>query len=241
MKKLMVLTIVTLLSSACAAAKDPPEFTVTGEGKVFYTVDKADIQFSVSVRDEDVQECKTKHDAIVGKLNEYLKSKKYPKEILSFKSIILKREPGRSSKIEDDYYLSQSIYSIRTDRIGELSSLQADIVEIGVDEIQFVNLFSSKQRELEDQALERAIEDAKRRAVLIAKQLGWTLNKPTKISYTKSWYEPSRERRFGSRGARAASSPIITSANFVDITVHVTFSYKTEDETAQPTDTPEKK
>lgn len=172
MKKFVVLAMLTFVSSVCGAAERPPEFTVTGYGKVFYTVDKADIQFSVSVRDKNVQECKTKHDAIGEKLNEYLKTKKFPKEILSLESTILKRERGSSSKLEDDYYLAQSTYSMRTDRIGELSSLQADVVEIGVDEIQFVKLFSSKQRELEDQACKRALEDAKSKAVLTAKQLG---------------------------------------------------------------------
>ena len=240
MCKLLALSVSILICSVCAAADPPPEFTVTGYGKIFYTVDKADIQFSVSVRHENVQECKTKHDAIVEKLNEYLKIKKYPQEILSLESTILKRERGSTTKLDDDYYLAQSAYSMRTARIGELSSLQADIVEIGVDEIQFVKLFSSKQRELEDHARKRALNDAKNKAALTAKELGWTLDKPTKVSYTGTpWYE--RSRGFGSRGGGVAAAPVATSANFVDITVQVTFSYKTEDETAQPTDAPDKK
>lgn len=150
--------------------------------------------------------------------------------MLSLENTILKRE--RASR--DSYtYLAQSTYSMRTGRIEELSSLQADIVEIGVDEIHFVTLFSSKQRELEDQARKNAIDDAKRKAVLTAKQLGWTLDKPTKVSYTTTRYSSGG---FGSRSGSAAASPLATSANFVDIAVQVTFSYKTENETVQPED-----
>ena len=230
MKHLVVLAILTLASRVCATQEHVPEFMVTGYGKVFYTVDMADMQFSVSVRDKNVQECKRKHDAVVDKLNEYLKAQKYPQEMLSLENTILKRE--RPSY--DSYtYLAQSTYSMRTGRIDELSSLQADIVEIGVDEIHFVKLFSSKQRELEDQARKHAIEDAKSKAVLTAKQLGWTLDKPTGVSFRTTRYSSGG---FGSRSGSATASPLATSANFVDSTVQVTFSYKTEDETGQPDD-----
>jgi len=230
MRKMIVLVILTVVSNMCAAQGRLSEFTVTGYGKVFYTVDMADIQFSVSVRDPNVQECKRKHDTIIKKLNEYLEGMRYPKEILSLESTILKRERGRTDDIKDDYYLAQSVYSMRTNRISELSSLQADIVEIGVDEIQFVKLFSSKQRELEDQARKKALEDAKSKAILTAKQLGWALCKPSKVSYTKSpWY--GQPRGFGYRSARVSpASPVAASANFVDITVKVSFFYKIEDE-----------
>ena len=155
--------------------------------------------------------------------------------MLSLENTILKRE--RASR--DSYtYLAQSMYSMRTGRIEELSSLQADIVEIGVDEIHFVKLFSSKQRELEDQARKQAIEDAKSKAVLTAKQLGWTLDKPTKVRYTTTLYSSGG---FGARSVSAAASPLATSANFVDSSVQVTFSYNTEDETVQPEYAPDNK
>ncbi len=111
MKHLVVLAILTLVSRVCAADEHVPEFTVTGYGKVFYTVDMADMRFSVSVRDKNVQECKRKHDAVVDKLNEYLKAQKYPQEMLSLENTILKRErPSRDSYT----YLAQSTYSMRT-------------------------------------------------------------------------------------------------------------------------------
>ena len=225
MRTLAVLITLVLTHTLLAAPLGPPEFTVTGYGKVFYTVDIADIQFSVSVRDKDVQQCKTKHDAIVQKLNEYLHMKNYPMEILSLEETILKRERRSGSRPENDNYLAKSTYSIRTERIGELSTLQADIVEIGVDEIQFVKLFSSKQRELEDLARMQSIEDAKSLASLTANLLGWMLDRPIRISYT------SYPMTFGSRANVGGSGQGIASSNYVDSTVQITYSYKIEDET----------
>jgi len=79
----------------------------------------------------------------------------------------------------------------------------------------------------------QAIDDAKSKAVLTATQLGWTLDKPTKVSYRTTRYSSGG---FGARSGSAAASPLATSANFVDSAVQVTFSYKTEDDTVQPED-----
>ena len=79
----------------------------------------------------------------------------------------------------------------------------------------------------------QAIDDAKSKAVLTATQLGWTLDKPTKVSYRTTRYSSGG---FGARSGSAAASPLATSANFVDSAVQVTFSYKIEDEPVQPED-----
>jgi len=215
----------SVLATPQTTPQMPPEFTVSGYGKVVYTVDIADIQFSVSVRDKNVQVCKSKHDEIINTLNTYLVNQEYPKEILSLENTILRREKGASNNQNDDYYLAKSTYSIRTSRITELSSLQADIVELGVDEIQFVKLFSSKQRELEDQARKQSIEDAMKKASLTAKELGWILDRPTKVSYTTTPWQ----RGFGSRDLAMGAAQSVASSNYVDVTVQVTFSYTVED------------
>ena len=67
-------------------------FHVVGYGKVFYEVDIADIEFSISVRNKNVQECKKEHDAIIAELKKYIKGKKYPEEIIKLEDTILKRQ-----------------------------------------------------------------------------------------------------------------------------------------------------
>lgn len=226
MKYIISLCLFVLISSLTAEDK-PPMFTVNGYGKIFYEVDIADVHFSVSVRNAQAQAAKIEHDQNIKKLQAYLEEQDYPAEILSLKGTILKREKVHSRTLKDDYYIAKSDFSLRTKRLADLSKLQADIVDLGVDEIQAVNLFSSKQRELESQARIKAIADAKRKAELTARELGWTLEKPSAITYISANSYYAKNTGFGMRyeGNRSSKSDVVTSANYVDATVNITFIY----------------
>jgi len=186
---------------------DPQQFAVTGYGKVPTIIDLVEIQFSVSVRDSDAESSKKKHDKIMVKVNKYLKEKGFPDGILSLQSSILQRQKGITGKTEDDFYLARSAYLIRTDRVQETNSLQIELVEIGVDEIQSVTLFSSKQRQLEDEAWKLALKDAAEKADLTARTLGLKLGKPVNMRY---------------------EVPPAASVDSVEVMVKVTFSFQAE-------------
>jgi len=229
MGRFAFLSAALLFCSVGVAAETPNEFAVTGYGKVFYTVDMADIRFSVSVRDKDVQQCKKKHDSILEGVNAHLEENGYPEGIVSLQSTTLSRQRASSGKSEDEFYLARSVYSMRTNRTKDVASLQAALVQLGVDEILSVDLFSSKQRQLEDEATKLAFKDAKEKAQLTAACLGWTLRNATAVTYAPS---PCRSAPpgFGSRASAASpeTSPLAASANFVDVTVNVTYRYEVE-------------
>ena len=224
-----VLLCLVLLSCGCvapfvettASRSEPAELLeVHGYGKVFYEVDTADIRFSVSVRDPDVQTCKKNHDAIIEELVAYLRREGYAPDTLSLEESSLARQKSR--KPEDAHYLSKSTYALRTARIAELRSFQADVVQLGVDEIEQVELFSMEQRELEDRARAAALADAKQKAEAVAEELGWTLGAPMKIQFTERG-----SRGFGSRSSAASgSSSVAAAGNFVDAMVRVYFAYE---------------
>ncbi len=191
---------------------EPQQFAVTGYGKVPYAIDLVEIQFSVSVRDNDAESSKKKHDKIMNKVNKYLKEKGYPEGILFLQSSILQRQKGITGKTEDDFYLARSAYLMRTDRVQETNSLQIELVEIGVDEIQSVTLLSSKQRQLEDEARKLALKDAAEKADLTAKTMGLKLGKPVNMRY---------------------EVPSQASANSVEVIVKVTFSFQADTNTQE--------
>lgn len=198
------------LKAECGPAScrmEPQHFAVTGYGKVPYAIDLVDIQFSVSVRDSDAESSKKKHDKIMVKVNKYLREKGFPDGALYLQSSTLQRQKSISGKTEDDFYLARSSYLLRTDRVQDTNPLQIELVEIGVDEIQSVILHSSKQRQLEDEAREFALKDAAEKADLTAKTLGLKLGKPVNMRY---------------------EVPSQASANSVEVTVNVTFSFQAE-------------
>lgn len=200
------------------------EFIVIGRGKVFFTVDMADLQFSVSVRDADVQRAKKSHDEINLAVRKYLEKEKYPNGIIVLEGTTLERDRGQTNKLDDDFYLARSTFSMRTDRVNELSTLQADLVSLGIDEIHLIKLFSSKQRELEDAARTLAIKDARQQADVTARELGWKLMGPTRVEYIES--PNSQTKSFGSRIVSANSGDVpAASNNYLEAQVRVTFSY----------------
>lgn len=224
---LMVLTILMfnaavfamepkLLNKAkCGSAScgmEPQQFSVTGYGKVPYTIDLVEIQFSVSVRDNDAESSKKKHDKIINKIHKYLKEKGYPEGILSLQSSILQRQVSSAGKREDDFYLARSAYFMLTDRVQDTNSLQAELVETGVDEIQSVTLLSSKQRQFEDEARKLALKDAMEKADLTSKTLGLKPGKPVNIRY---------------------EVPPAASNNSVEVTAKVIFSFQAEINSAE--------
>lgn len=183
----------------------PQQFSVTGCGKVPCSIDLVDIRFSVSVRDSDAESSKKKQDKIVVKVNKYLREKGFPDGILSLQNSSLQRQKIASGKPDDDFYLAQSVYLLRTDRVQDTNALQVELVETGVDEIQSVTFLSSKQCQLEDEARKLALKDATERADLTAKALGLKLGKPVNVYY---------------------ETPFTTADNFIEVMVRVTFSYE---------------
>ncbi|MFH1288266.1 MAG: SIMPL domain-containing protein, partial [bacterium] len=172
-----------------------------------YQVDLVDVQFSISMRDNDAESSKRKHDRIMVKVNKYLKEKEYPEGVLLLQNSVLQRQKSTTGKSGDDFYLARSAYLMRTDRVQDTNALQAELVEIGVDEIQSVTLFSSKQRQLEGDARKFALEDAIKKADLTAKTLGLKLGKPVSMYY---------------------EAPSITFDSSIEVIVKVTFSYQAD-------------
>ncbi|MFH1288244.1 MAG: SIMPL domain-containing protein, partial [bacterium] len=207
MKKVILAAVIFLTAGAVLYAAEPQQFSVTGYGKVSYQVDLVDVQFSISMRDNDAESSRRKHDKIVVKVNRYLEEKEYPEGVLLLQSSILRLQESTTGKSRDSFYLARSAYLIRTDRVQDTNALQAELVEIGVDEIQSVTLFSSKQRQLEGDAQKLALEDAIKKADLTAKTLGLKLGKPVSVCY---------------------EAPSITFDSSIEVIVKVTFSYQAD-------------
>ncbi len=208
--------------------RDLLSFSVIGYGKKFFTVDVADVKFSVSTRDSSAAAARDAHNRIVAALEQYLVAQNYTADIIKLESTGLTRKSRSSDRLDDDFYLSNSVFSIRSKRIADLSDLQADLVNLGVDEIISVDLFSSQQRALEDEAKELAIADARRKAAFTADQLDWALGKIISIEYLGQ--RSSSGGGFGARGSRhdGRGQASAASANFVDARVKLSFVYIVE-------------
>lgn len=234
---LMILLAATPSTPAAPKQSRTLPLTVTGYGKQFEEVDTADLVFSISTRNKEAKQAKNEHDAGLESISSYLPENGYSEDKISLQSTLLYRNHARSSTLADDYYICQSIYSMRTKSIDRLSDLQANLVDMGADEILGVTLFSSDRRQLEDVARKRAIEDAKQKAKFTCEELGWKLGRATSIKYGQlRWYGQrstasfSAQGEYGNRGGRGGTSTAenVGASTYVDANVTLTFEYTIE-------------
>jgi uncharacterized protein YggE len=194
----------------------------------------ADLRFSITVRDRELEACKLEHDRRVSRLYDYLRSKKYPPNQLSLESTILRPQSAGGHKLAEDFYLAKTIFSLSSRRLAELSTLQADIVELGVDEVEIVTLRSSRQAAHEAQARIRALSDAIRVAELTADELKWELAHPVRMAYLPT----DRSRQLRAQSATAGAAVRLAAGagttHYVDCRVEVTFQYVSTEKMPRP-------
>ncbi len=107
------------------------------------------------------------------------------------------------------------------DKVGDFLD---KAVASGVTSFSGLMYESSKQRELERDALKRAADDAQARAGVLAKELNATLGKVMTIS--ESVNSPAPAMRGAMVDATAASAPVMTGELTINAEVSVTFELK---------------
>ena len=107
------------------------------------------------------------------------------------------------------------------DRVGEFLD---KAVTLGVSSFSGLMYESSKQRELERDALKKAAADAQARAEVLAKELGATLGKVMNISESVS--SPGPMMRGAMMDATSAAAPVMTGELAINAQVTVSFELK---------------
>ncbi len=107
------------------------------------------------------------------------------------------------------------------DKVGEFLD---KAVTLGVTSFSGLMYESSKQRELERDALKKAAADAQARAEVLALQLGASLGKV--ISVSESVTSPAPVMRAGMMDATTAAAPVMTGELAINAQVTVTFELK---------------
>lgn len=243
----LILLAAFLLAVTIAAFKDLSDdpigysnvVTIMGEGQVTAVADIATFNFTVAETSESVEDAQKiatgKVNSILDKLKENgiedkdIKTQSYntnPRyEWRSNCPLTLERNCGGSNEIVG-YEVSQSItVKIReTEKAGDLIAL------VGAGEVSYISglQFSIDDEDaLKAEAREAAINDAKAKAKVLAKQLGVDLDDIVSFSEDSDGYYPTYDAYGGemrSLEAVAQSAPKIpTGENTISSRVYITF------------------
>lgn len=173
--------------------------TLSGEGKTTASPDRATITFSVREQtklakkveyaesDEDDKDVKDSKDRIAKKINLALDelNKILDKKDIStetYSSYPRYNYPVNGPGLIDGYDVSQTI-SVKVVDIKNVSKILDIISKAGINEVSGPGYYIEKDEVFKDKAREEAINDAKRKANILAKQLGVSVLRI--VSYTE--------------------------------------------------------
>lgn len=210
--------------------------TVTGHGEIQAVPDIANVSFTIKKEAKTVKEAQTQVSDIEKKVLESLKTNNIlAKDIKTINaSFNPKYEykygvpcgqycPGKNVIV--GYEASESIdLKIRsTDDVGKIIQ---DLGTLGVTELSGPNFTVENEEGLKAQARKEAIDEAKAKAKILAKDLGVRLGRITSFSEGGDYPRPMYEKTMMGAGDMASSTPAVLPVGENTISSDVTITYK---------------
>jgi uncharacterized protein YggE len=203
----------TMATAPAAESDRPRTVTVSGQGEVQAEPDKAVLTLGVEARRpkmEDARAQVTKTVEAVLKLTRDLKLD--PKHVRATR-INVQPEYNWDSDARErhliGYYVSRQI-EIELHDLEKLGTLLERATDLGVNQIGDPQLDSSKRRELEREALAKAVEDARLNAEAVAKAAGARLGSARTISASSGYTPAPAPMRVKAMMAAEAAGPAAT-------------------------------
>lgn len=188
-KSLLLLAVLfTLIARAQDNKSQVPQITVTGEGKVKVTPDRAIINVGVQNSGKDAKEVKTLNDETVDKVIKFLKKSGINAADYKTNNVSLYKSYDYEKK-KHNYQANQSI-SITLKDLSKYDEIMMGLNETGINSIQGVEFKSSKMEELEREARKKAMLNAKQKAEDYVSVLNQKIGKALLITDSSQVYYP---------------------------------------------------
>lgn len=239
MKKLTALfaalVLILSLSATAFAEKDVDEMSkivVTGNATVALTADMAMLDLGAQTRARTVGEAHKTNAQTIGAILKALKELGIPDKDIRTASYYVYFEPDYSVTGAVERLLNGS-FSVTnmlqvTIRDVDLVSKAIDVAaEAGANNINSINFMSTQSNEAYNKALQRAVDDAKAKAAVLAQAAGRELGLIVKMEANEAYGVPyGISNRFDFDAKEAAATPIIAGDVSVTANVVVTFEMK---------------
>jgi len=218
----------TLLAAPARAQTEPPAaISVTGEAQVSVPPDLAQIDGGVTSEAKTAREASDANNAAMGKVLLALKGagideKDYQTSRLSLQPQSSSSRPGGPSTIVG--YRASNRVTIRLRDVTKVASVIDTLVGAGANDIGGINFTVSQASKLLDEARERAIADARRKAEIYARAAGVTLGAPISIAEGGA-PGPILYRRMAAPMA-VSGAPVAQGEETLQVTVSVSWAIK---------------
>src|SRR3979411_1335337 len=220
----------TLLAAPALAQTTPPAvISVTGEATVSVAPDLAQIDGGVTSEAKTAREASDANNAAMGKVLLALKGAGIDAKDIQTSRLSLQPQsaPNRTGPSAIVGYRASNRVTIRVRDVPKVANVIATLVGAGANEIGGINFMVSQASKLLDEARERAVADARRKAEIYAKAAGVTLGAPLSISEEGNAAPiPYRRMAVG----MAATAPVAQGEETLQVTVSVSWAIKPKEQ-----------
>jgi uncharacterized protein YggE len=205
----------------------PPAISVSGEASVSAPPDLAMIDAGVASDAKTAREAAEANNSAMAKVLQALKTaniddKDYQTSRLSLQPQYAPNRPGQTTVI--GYHASNRV-SIRLRDISKVAGVIDALVGAGANDIGNIYFAVAEPSKLLDQAREKAVADAHRKAEIYAKASGVTLGTPLSISEDGAPQPMFRVKTLAAPMA-AVPTPVAQGEETLSVTVSVTWAIK---------------
>ncbi|CCE10881.1 conserved exported hypothetical protein [Bradyrhizobium sp. STM 3843] len=205
----------------------PPAISVSGEATVSAPPDLAQIDAGVASDAKTAREAAEANNTAMAKVLQALKAagiedKDYQTSRLSLQPQYAPNRPGQATVVG---YRASNRVTIKLHDVTKVASVIDTVVGAGANDVGNINFSVAEPSKLLDQAREKAVADARRKAEIYAKAAGVTLGTPLSISEDGTPPPVFRVKTLAAPMA-AAATPVAQGEETLSVTVSVIWAIK---------------
>lgn len=231
-----VIAVALTVSPALADNDFPPAITVSGEATVSAPPDLAELDAGVTSDAKTAREASEANNAAMGKVLLALKGAGIEEK--NYQTARLSLQPqysGSSGPVK--FSGTSSIIAFRASNrvrvkirdVAKVANVIDTLIGAGANDIGNISFNVTQSSRLLDEARDKAIADARRKAEIYAKAAGVTLGAPLSISEGGAPMPTFRARAPGA-APMAASTPVAGGEETLSVTVSVSWAIKPKEQ-----------
>jgi uncharacterized protein YggE len=213
---------------AQAPAAFPPAISVTGEAHISVPPDLASVDAGVATDAKSAREASEANNAAMAKVLAALKAANVDAKDIQTSRLSLQPQyaPNRSGSSPIVGYRASNRVTVRIRDVGKVAGVIDTLVGAGANDIGNVFFEVSQASKLLDEAREKAVAAALRKAEIYAKAAGVTLGVPLSISEEGAPQPVYRAKMMQGAPMAAAPTPIAQGEETLSVSVSVTWGIK---------------
>jgi uncharacterized protein len=223
-----IAALALLTSPAVGQGVPPASISVTGEATISVAPDQAQIDGGVTSEAKTAREASDLNNAAMGKVLLALKGAGIEEKDYQTSRLSLQPQypPNRPAGSAISGYRSSNHVTIRLRDVTKVANVIDVMVGAGANEIGGINFVVSQASKVLDDAREKAIADAHRKAEIYARAAGVTLGEPLGISEEGRSVPVLRGKM---AAPMAAAAPVAQGEETLSVTVNVSWAIKAKE------------